>query len=154
MKITDNRVRRSRIMSNRGSIVVKGGSVLDMGQTVVRGPGVYAKQSTVNINRFTDIYNDLTADAPATGSTQGVPKNSFAVMTVDSLFGVPNIDSSTTAHNPLNGQVESKIKIDGVVQFFNSKVRGSISKTNTIISVSEATKIESVKENQIPYEEA
>jgi hypothetical protein len=125
-----------------------------MGQTIVRGPGVYAKQSTVNINRFTDIYNDLTADAPATGSTQGVPKNSFAVMTVDSLFSIPNIDSSATANNPLNGQVESKIKIDGVAQFFNSKVRGSISKTNAAISVSEATKVESIRENQIPSEQA
>jgi hypothetical protein len=142
-------------MSNRAPIVVKGGSVLEMGQTVVRGPGVYAKQSTVNINRFTDIYNDLTAGAPATGSTQGVPENRFAIMGVDSLISVPNIDVATTGHNPVKGgAVDSKIKISGVAQFFDSKVRGSVSKTNATISVSEASKVLSVKENQIPKTEA
>jgi microcystin-dependent protein len=155
VKITDDHVRMSRIMSNRAPIVVKGGSVLEMGQTIVRGPGVYAKQSTVNINRFTDIYNDLTAGAPATGSTQGVPENRFAIMGVDSLISVPNIDVATTGHNPAKGgAVDSKIKISGVAQFFDSKVRGSVSKTNTIISVSEASKVLSVKEDQIPKTEA
>lgn len=154
VKITDNRVRRSKLMGNRAPIVVKGGSTLDMDQTVVRGSGVYANQSTVNINRFTDIYNDLTADAPATGSTQGVPENRFAIMGVDSLISLPNIDAGATAYNPLTSIVESKILVSGVAQFFDTKVRGSISKTNATISVAEDIQSDRIYEYQIPKETA
>lgn len=150
LKVTDNGVLRSKLVSNRAPIVVKGGSVLDMDQTMVRGAGVYAKQSTVNINRFTDIYNDLTADAPATGSTQSVPENRFAIMGVDSLISIPNIERSGTAHNPVTNRVEKKILIDGVAQFFDTKIRGSISKTNARISVSTEDKVTTAKEEQIP----
>lgn len=154
VKVTDDKVRRSKLVSNRAPIVVKGGSVLDMDQTMVRGAGVYAKQSTVNINRFTDIYNDLTADAPATGSTQGVPQNRFAIMGVDSLISIPNIDKATTAHNPVTDRVESKILVSGVAQFFDTKVRGSISKASATVSVAEGTKSDRIFESQIPKDNA
>lgn len=147
LTIRDDKTKKSSLVKNAGAVVAKQGSTVDISQTVIRGPALYAERSNAGVGKFVDFLNENTEDfVTDVGITQAPPDNKFVILAVDSTIHMQDMEDGSTAYNPVTKTDETKMKIGGTISVVDSIVRGSVSKTNSVVSVSTNTIEESIKE--------